>query len=394
MSIFTKPTELPRWADTGSAPASNIVDPPSGNKDTGWLTNDVPPSSWFNWFMQNVYKWMQWLDAQPLPSMAAVLSPPRQGAAISTFTVGDLGLVASTVVDLTNTSYNRIVAVGSDTTHVYTSDDGGQTWTQRTGNQGTKVLNAVCQKVGDLTGGTNLFVAVGQTGSIITSLDGITWSLRTSGTTEHLKSVVWDGTKFLVGGTNNTLLTSSDGTTWAAKTTGLSATGTNYVAASATLAVVTSDTASTATCLAISSDHGANWTVKTAPATHIGPPSYLAFNTAIFAVTTSNTAITYTSSDGIVWTSRFTATSTISPTSQFLFVLTESGIGVGFSFGATGTSNTDIVYVSLDGITWTTRQYLGYSVWAAAPSHGGLLTMTSDPLGTAASKASLGPCFL
>lgn len=388
MSTITKPTELPRWADTGSAPASNITDPPSGNKDTGWATDDVPPSSWFNWWMQLVYKWTQWLDSRPEPSMASVLTIPSQGGSIASFTVSPQGMVASPVMDETNTSLMRIIAVGSDTTHLYTSDNGGKGWTQRTSNAGTHALEAVCQKVGDLSGGTNLFVAVGKTGTIVTSPEGITWTLRTSGTTEHLYSVIWDGTKFIASGNNNTLLTSSDGITWAAKSTGLSATGTVYVAASSTLAVAISDTASTANCLATSADHGATWTVRTAPAAHLGVPSYLAFGSPLFVVATVSTI--YTSADGITWTSR--GAQTIGTKLDFL--LLENGIGVGFIDLNTAVGDSDSIYTSLDGLTWTIRQYLGASIYSACASHGGFLTMTSDPLGTAASKASLGPCFL
>lgn len=56
---MAKPVSLPRWATGGGAV---ITDPPSGNKDTGWTLNQVPPSSWFNWYMNLVYLWTQYLD--------------------------------------------------------------------------------------------------------------------------------------------------------------------------------------------------------------------------------------------------------------------------------------------------------------------------------------------
>lgn len=60
----TKPTNLARWAETaGGTPASNIVEPASGQKDTGWTTGQKPvPSSYFNWWQHQVYRWVAYLD--------------------------------------------------------------------------------------------------------------------------------------------------------------------------------------------------------------------------------------------------------------------------------------------------------------------------------------------
>jgi hypothetical protein len=68
---MAKPASLPRWAETGGGtPASNIIEPTSGKKDTGYVTvaaspggkGDVPTSGGLNWFMRLVYKWCEWLD--------------------------------------------------------------------------------------------------------------------------------------------------------------------------------------------------------------------------------------------------------------------------------------------------------------------------------------------
>lgn len=55
-----KPSTLPRWANL-AAPA-DIVDPPSGKKDSGWLTGEKPPHSYFNWWKNLVYQWTVYLD--------------------------------------------------------------------------------------------------------------------------------------------------------------------------------------------------------------------------------------------------------------------------------------------------------------------------------------------
>lgn len=57
---MAKPSTLPRWANLANP--ADIVDPPSGKKDTGWLTAEKPPHSYFNWFMNLVYLWAVYLD--------------------------------------------------------------------------------------------------------------------------------------------------------------------------------------------------------------------------------------------------------------------------------------------------------------------------------------------
>lgn len=78
-----------------------------------------------------------------------------------------------------------------------------------TSGQTTKQLNF-------LVFGAGLFVAVGQDGTIQSSPDGITWTTRTSGTTNNLIKVYFLNSKFFVVGTNRTLLTSTDGISWTA----------------------------------------------------------------------------------------------------------------------------------------------------------------------------------
>ena len=57
-------------------------------------------------------------------------------------------------------------------------------------------------------------------GTILTSSNGITWTTRTSGTTNSLYGVTWSGTQFVVVGLSGTILTSPDGITWTTRTSG------------------------------------------------------------------------------------------------------------------------------------------------------------------------------
>ncbi len=77
-----------------------------------------------------------------------------------------------------------------------------------------------------VTYGNGTFVAVGDTGTILTSSDGVTWTTRTSGTTNYLDGVTYGNGTFVAVGDTGTILTSSDGVTWTARTSGTS----NYLA--------------------------------------------------------------------------------------------------------------------------------------------------------------------
>ena len=52
-----KPTVVSRWADVGG----DIVEPPSGKKDIGWVPEELPPAQFFNWLLNTTFLWIQWL---------------------------------------------------------------------------------------------------------------------------------------------------------------------------------------------------------------------------------------------------------------------------------------------------------------------------------------------
>jgi hypothetical protein len=66
----------------------------------------------------------------------------------------------------------------------------------------------------------NQFVAVGQLAAskqatTLTSPDGLTWTPRTSGATNHLRGITWGNNLYVAAGDKGSLTTSSDGITWA-----------------------------------------------------------------------------------------------------------------------------------------------------------------------------------
>ena len=60
--------------------------------------------------------------------------------------------------------------------------------------------------LGGITYGNNLFVAVGVSGTILTSPDGITWTSRTSGTNNWLDGITYGNGLFVAVGLNGTIL--------------------------------------------------------------------------------------------------------------------------------------------------------------------------------------------
>ena len=59
-----------------------------------------------------------------------------------------------------------------------------------------------------VTYGNGLFVAVGTSGTILTSPDGVTWTQRTSGTDDTLRGVTHGNGTFVAVGIYGTILTS------------------------------------------------------------------------------------------------------------------------------------------------------------------------------------------
>jgi len=59
-----------------------------------------------------------------------------------------------------------------------------------------------------------LWLAVGNTGTIITSANGVNWTVQTSGITENLYGITYTNNTWVVTGDNNAVLSSTDGVNW------------------------------------------------------------------------------------------------------------------------------------------------------------------------------------
>src|SRR5690606_19716975 len=65
--------------------------------------------------------------------------------------------------------------------------------------------------------GNGLWVAVGATGTILTSTNGTPWVGRASGTTSHLRGVAYGNDLWVAVGDSGTIRTSTNGTSWTSR---------------------------------------------------------------------------------------------------------------------------------------------------------------------------------
>ncbi|MDH5784413.1 MAG: hypothetical protein OEZ16_02255 [Chromatiales bacterium] len=104
-------------------------------------------------------------------------------------------------------SYNgsRYVVIGN-VGAIISSDDDGVTWTERTSGTVNNLVQVLWDGV--------QFVAIGATGTVLTSSDGVTWTPQTSGTVENLVQLRYDNGLYIAAGNNGAIITSNDSVTW------------------------------------------------------------------------------------------------------------------------------------------------------------------------------------
>ena len=108
----------------------------------------------------------------------------------------------------------RLVAVGDSGT-ILTSQDGAE-WAGQASGTSLPLRDVSCSHGG--------VVAVGDSGVILRSDDGVTWSTTTSGMPHSLRTVGWTGERYVAAGDSGALLTSLDGVVWNTESSGVIAT--------------------------------------------------------------------------------------------------------------------------------------------------------------------------
>jgi len=151
-------------------------------------------------------------------------------------------------------SGTRFVAVGNSGTILWSND--GTSWSSAT--------SGVSSDLYAITYGNNMFVAVGASGTILTSTDGISWESQSSGVASDIRGVAYGDGAFVAVGDGGTVLTSGNGINWTATSLGSSddATSVTYGYDWDDEGIFVVTTAATNTGIYTSDNDGANWSAQ------------------------------------------------------------------------------------------------------------------------------------
>ncbi|MBP6864059.1 MAG: chitobiase/beta-hexosaminidase C-terminal domain-containing protein [Candidatus Didemnitutus sp.] len=123
---------------------------------------------------------------------------------------GDIALYS---IIWTGSQFVTVGGSSSTGTAIFTSAS-GTSWTRQAQGLSTATLRSVIY-------GGEQYVAVGANGTVATSPDAITWTLRNSGVTAELKSVAWSGRTYLAVGANGAIISSPNGIDWTTRYSGI-----------------------------------------------------------------------------------------------------------------------------------------------------------------------------
>jgi uncharacterized delta-60 repeat protein len=115
-----------------------------------------------------------------------------------------------------NNTFVVVGDAGEGGRSIFTSSD-GITWSNNTPS-GTEWISTLWS----VTFGNGTFVAVGSSGAIVTSTDGIDWTSNDFGTYDNLNAVAFGNGVFVAVGSSGTILTSSNGIDWTSRDSGSS----------------------------------------------------------------------------------------------------------------------------------------------------------------------------
>jgi len=271
----------------------------------------------------------------------------------------------SKTTDNTCTSSDvSFLAVGASGTLLTSAD--GTCWTAQTSGT-TNNLRAFAIKP------STIGVVVGYSGTILTTTDGITWTSRTSGTSNDINNVHYNSAGFVAVGDSGTLLTSSDGITWTDKTSSCGMTENLWgISSNSTVAVAVGDNGSIYT----SADAGDNCTKRTSGTTSEFN-GLLYGNSTFVAVGYSGTLLT--SDNGTTWTSKTSGTS-----NEIREVIYDRNIffGVGedatYIYSQNGTSWSSGSPTGIDASAYLSGVAYGLETWVTVGASGVIYTIKDE----------------
>jgi hypothetical protein len=228
---------------------------------------------------------------------------------------------------------NYIILATNGSTSIATSSN-GTSWTTRATTGATGLISAAF--------GASTYVAVGGSGSVVSSADAVTWTLRTAGASTF-NDVVFGNSLFVAVGASGACYTSPDGTTWTTRSAGANTfSRVIWVAGSINLFIAVGAAGAVYT-----SPTGVTWTSQSAGAAQFNDIVYNSTSGLLVAVGVSGTI--YTSSNGTTWTSR-----TLGETTYNLgYVIWD---GTQYTIHPSNTA-TAAYFRSTDATTWTRSSY-------------------------------------
>lgn len=219
----------------------------------------------------------------------------------------------------------------------------------------------------------SMIVAVGASGTILTSPDGRVWTTRSSGIGVALRAVTWSGQQFVAVGDEFAVLLSPDGIAWTPADTRRAAGALNGVTAGAGLLVAVGSYpmlpgAGTDSTVILTSPDGLVWTERT-PSLRYRSLQAVAWSGTRFVATAMQESfpsdvIVLTSPNGLTW-----QPDTLPGLDYSIFDITWTGT----SFVTVGTGGGSCV--SADGTTWQRYALDATHQFGVASSGGPLVTV-------------------
>jgi hypothetical protein len=261
---------------------------------------------------------------------------------------------------------------------------GGTYWILRTSGFGTNTINTI-------TFGNNLYLAGGAVGSVL-------WTQRTSGFgTSIISALMYDGTNYFAAGAGGTLTTSTDTITWTYRTSGTTnhigidnqggGTGLLYASGQTQSYVYCGSFSGAANGILASSTDAIAWTLRTSGVTQglIGVTyGALPTPTYLWAGALQAGGAIGTSTDAISWTLRTSGSVTAAAIRSLLYseATTERYI-LGRASGVIQTSTNAIEWTTrTSGTTQTLHQILYGGVYVVSGAAGVIITSTNATVWT------------
>jgi len=121
----------------------------------------------------------------------------------------------------------------------------------------TRSISGTLNSLSAVPWGNNQFIAVGDSGMILSSPDGITGDRRNSGMMNTLCAILCGAGKFVAVGDSGTILSSPDGTTWKSRQSGINSTILSIARGDSHFIALANDG------VLLTSFDGINWTKRT-----------------------------------------------------------------------------------------------------------------------------------